>query len=682
MMKPGKKFYKRPSLVTATIVLLLALLTVPTALVLTARADIKATPGREGKPNPLGKLEYIDHLTREDLFGVASVETSPDGKFAYATAYNASSVVVFKRDKETGYLEHVQTISDREDLNGAVSARVTPDGRYVVCTAFRSNTVSLFDRDKLTGTLKMLDIVKQDERGGQGLTWVIDSAISPDSKFVYTIADHGRGQRAGLSVFRITAQRKLQLVQELVQTNVGENKYFLGARGIAISPKGDSVYVASCWASTLVVLDRDAKSGKTKVRQIIKDEKGDVHGLGGAFAVTCSPDGKFIYTSAGRWEGDNAICVFKKTANGTLSLVQEIFDGKDGVTGFVGGNELKVSPDGRNVYAAGSRSNSVVVFSRNVKTGELTYLQTFYNSEVAGKDGDASGIEISPDGEYVYVAGDRDNSILIFKRLTGTKKGPEAALHSAASSGDIAQVKSLIAGGAEVNRKGKRGFTALHWAVKANRKDAAKLLISAGVNVNARTGSQGWTPLHIAVMNGNKEMTKWLLNKEADINAQNKNNALTALLIAITTNKPDIAETLLENGADIATSDGDGKTPLHKAAGQGRTEIARLLITKGADVNPKNDWGATPLHYASMYGHTSVAQLLIEKGAEVRAKTNYDWTPLLYAARAGSKHTVELLLSKGADVNAEDNQGSVLWWAERAKRAEIVELLRKHGAKE
>lgn len=38
MMRPGKQFYKRPSLITTTIVLLLALLIVPTALVLTARA--------------------------------------------------------------------------------------------------------------------------------------------------------------------------------------------------------------------------------------------------------------------------------------------------------------------------------------------------------------------------------------------------------------------------------------------------------------------------------------------------------------------------------------------------------------------------------------------------------------------------------------------------------------------
>ncbi len=42
MLRPGKKFYKRPSLVAATVVLLLALLTVPTSLVLTTRAGTKA----------------------------------------------------------------------------------------------------------------------------------------------------------------------------------------------------------------------------------------------------------------------------------------------------------------------------------------------------------------------------------------------------------------------------------------------------------------------------------------------------------------------------------------------------------------------------------------------------------------------------------------------------------------
>lgn len=39
MLKPGKKFHKRPSLVAATVVLFIALVTIPTALVLTARGQ-------------------------------------------------------------------------------------------------------------------------------------------------------------------------------------------------------------------------------------------------------------------------------------------------------------------------------------------------------------------------------------------------------------------------------------------------------------------------------------------------------------------------------------------------------------------------------------------------------------------------------------------------------------------
>jgi len=425
MLRPGKKFYRRPSLVAAAIALVLTLLTVPTALVLTARAETKALPHKEVEANAFGKLEYVEHLTREDLLSVTSIETSPDGRYAYAAAYIPSALLTFKRDPGTGYLEHIQTISypntynDNNDLNGAVGALVSPDGRYVVCVSFRSNTVSLFERDSSKGLLKKLDTVRQNERGGQGLTWVIADVFSPDSRFVYVIADRS----AALSVFGITENKKLALVE----CSKGEDNCFDGARGIAVSPDGKYVYVVSYRANTLVVLERDPETGKTKVKQLITDEKGDVHGLAGVWSVGCSSDGMFVYTSAGRrqndqFPGDNAICVFKRMPDGTLSLIQEVFDGRQGVSGFIGGNELRVSPDGQNLYALGSRSNSVVAFRRNPETGQLAYLQTFYDSEVAGKEGSASGIGISPDGEYVYVAGEFDKSILIFKRLTGTAK--------------------------------------------------------------------------------------------------------------------------------------------------------------------------------------------------------------------------------------------------------------------
>ncbi len=62
MLRPGKKFYKRPSLVAVTIVMLLALLTVPTALVLSARAQSKTTDLSLHKVAADGDIEQVKLL--------------------------------------------------------------------------------------------------------------------------------------------------------------------------------------------------------------------------------------------------------------------------------------------------------------------------------------------------------------------------------------------------------------------------------------------------------------------------------------------------------------------------------------------------------------------------------------------------------------------------------------------
>ncbi len=51
MLKPGKKFHKRPSLVAATVVFLIALATLPTALVLTARGQVQSRKQGAEKPS-------------------------------------------------------------------------------------------------------------------------------------------------------------------------------------------------------------------------------------------------------------------------------------------------------------------------------------------------------------------------------------------------------------------------------------------------------------------------------------------------------------------------------------------------------------------------------------------------------------------------------------------------------
>jgi ankyrin repeat protein len=133
-------------------------------------------------------------------------------------------------------------------------------------------------------------------------------------------------------------------------------------------------------------------------------------------------------------------------------------------------------------------------------------------------------------------------------------------------------------------------------------------------------------------------------------------------------------------------------TPLHYAAMGGHIDIAVFLIDQGADVNAKTTVITrgliTPLHFAAMNGHKDVAELLIDSGADVDAKTSDGDTPLIYAAMGSIElnptvDVVELLIARGADVNAKDNSGyTPLSVAAKAGHHDIIELLRKHGARE
>ena len=53
-----------------------------------------------------------------------------------------------------------------------------------------------------------------------------------------------------------------------------------------------------------------------------------------------------------------------------------------------------------------------------------------------------------------------------------------------------------------------------------------------------------------------------------------------------------------------------GATPLHHAAGDGRTATVTALLAAGADRNAKDIFGRTPLQRAAEGGHTRAAALL------------------------------------------------------------------------
>lgn len=363
---------------------------------------------QERKDDSGTRLTHVQTVTLPSLESVTSVEVSNDGRFLYASAWLAPSLTVFNRDAKTGMLESVQTV-EHEGLDGSVAVRFTPDNRFGVSTAFRAKTALLWKRDPMDGRLRKMDDAVPGVRGVEGFDWIIDCCFSNDSKYVFVIDAGETNVEGRLYTFRIKDRGTL----EFVHSTSGDINSLANPRGVTIHPNGKMIYCASSSNGRLVVIDVDQESGTTKISQVLSDFENRIDGLDGVFGVACSPDGAHLYTSSGRFEGDQAVCVFGIN-DGKLEPIQQFVVGSSELTGFEGGNEITVTPDGRSVYAVGTVSGSIACFDRDPKTGRLIYVETI--SEPIDAVSGAAGINTSADGRFVYVASENTQSVSVFQR--------------------------------------------------------------------------------------------------------------------------------------------------------------------------------------------------------------------------------------------------------------------------
>jgi ankyrin repeat protein len=110
----------------------------------------------------------------------------------------------------------------------------------------------------------------------------------------------------------------------------------------------------------------------------------------------------------------------------------------------------------------------------------------------------------------------------------------------------------------------------------------------------------------------------------------------------------------------------------------------RALLAEGADPEARDEDDRTPLLAAVAAANAALVAVLLEAGADPNARDADGWTPLHLASQRRDLRIAWLLVHHGADVNAQDDDGnSVLWRAVLGcgGRTEVVELLRRHGAR-
>jgi ankyrin repeat protein len=139
----------------------------------------------------------------------------------------------------------------------------------------------------------------------------------------------------------------------------------------------------------------------------------------------------------------------------------------------------------------------------------------------------------------------RADEFFVAERLAHVYEG-DTALHAAGFSYDREMVRDLIARGAQIRARNRRGGEPLHAAVigvpgsaswhPTRQRDVILYLIEAGADPNA-AATGGVTPLHRAVRNRCSAAVEALLRAGADPGRRNDNGSTAADLARMTTGR-------------------------------------------------------------------------------------------------------------------------------------------------
>lgn len=176
----------------------------------------------------------------------------------------------------------------------------------------------------------------------------------------------------------------------------------------------------------------------------------------------------------------------------------------------------------------------------------------------------------------------------------------QTPLHLAVITKQPNMVETLLRAGAEPSALDRNGQTALHLCCEYNQRDCLSVVLSLSTLSTCLEirNYEGLSPLHLAVLQGRKDLARLLLSAGADINVMDVKSGQSPLMHAVENNNADMVHFLIENRCDVNSQSYSGNTALHSACGRGQAETVRLLLKSGADSSLKNYHNDTPVMVA------------------------------------------------------------------------------------
>ena len=167
----------------------------------------------------------------------------------------------------------------------------------------------------------------------------------------------------------------------------------------------DQLYVADLGMDKIVIYDYDPTSGILKYRPELDVES--VPGSGPRH-FEWHPSGSVLYVIN---ELNCTVSVYKCLDNQGLQLLQNISTLPKGFDGIISCADIHISLDGKFLYASNRGHNSIVRYA--VDSSDLTLSDPVHFDTLGAW---TRNFAISPDQEYMFVANQDSNNIVVFKR--------------------------------------------------------------------------------------------------------------------------------------------------------------------------------------------------------------------------------------------------------------------------
>jgi 6-phosphogluconolactonase (cycloisomerase 2 family) len=137
-----------------------------------------------------------------------------------------------------------------------------------------------------------------------------------------------------------------------------------GPRHFAFHPNGRWLYSLQEEGSTLALFDYSAADGRLAARQTVSTLPRDFAGTNFTSGVRVSADGRFVY-AANRLH--DSIAIFAVGSDGTVSMVDEEWTRGDYPRSFT------IDPSGQYLYSCNQRSDAITIFRVSRETGRLEF---------------------------------------------------------------------------------------------------------------------------------------------------------------------------------------------------------------------------------------------------------------------------------------------------------------------